>query len=43
MDRAQEVEFYNPSLLYQARDVVFWNVLNGFQLFRRDSRTCVGC
>jgi hypothetical protein len=33
MQPAQEVEFYNPSFFYQARDVVFWNVLNGFQLF----------
>jgi hypothetical protein len=30
---AQEVRFYNPSVFYQLRDVVFWNTLNGFQLF----------
>jgi hypothetical protein len=33
MDPPQEVEFYNPSVFYQPRDVVFWNALNGFQLF----------
>jgi hypothetical protein len=33
MHPAQEVDFYNPAFFYQARDVVFWNVLNGFQLF----------
>lgn len=33
MDPAQQVEFYNPTVFYQLRDVVFWNNLNGFQLF----------
>jgi hypothetical protein len=33
MDPPQEVQFYNPSVFYQLRDVVFWNSLNGFQLF----------
>jgi hypothetical protein len=33
MDLPQEVQFYNPSVFYQLRDVVFWNALNGFQLF----------
>jgi hypothetical protein len=29
----QEVRFYNPTVFLQLRDVVFWNALNGFQLF----------
>jgi len=29
----QQVRFYNPTLFYQPRDVVFWNALNGFRLF----------
>jgi hypothetical protein len=33
MNPPQEVEFYNPTVFYQLRDVVFWNALNGFQLF----------
>jgi hypothetical protein len=33
MHPPQEVRFYNPSVFYQLRDVVFWNALNGFQLF----------
>jgi hypothetical protein len=33
MDPPQAVRFYNPSVFYQPRDVVFWNALNGFQLF----------
>jgi hypothetical protein len=33
MDPPQQVEFHNPTVFYQLRDVVFWNALNGFQLF----------
>lgn len=33
MDPPQAVQFYNPTVFYQPRDVVFWNALNGFRLF----------
>lgn len=29
----QRIDFYNPTVFYQLRDVVFWNTLNGFGLF----------
>jgi|SwirhirootsSR3_FD_contig_31_18948640_length_1073_multi_5_in_0_out_0_1 hypothetical protein len=33
MGAPQEVQFFNPTVFYQLKDVVFWNALNGFQLF----------
>jgi hypothetical protein len=29
----RRVELFNPTVFYQLRDVVFWNLLNGYRLF----------